>query len=183
MATAADASEIAAIYGHYVLTSPATFETEPPDAAEFRSRIEKVTSKFPWLVLQSEDGIEGYAYASPHRERTAYQWAADVSAYVRLDCQRRGVGRRLYSVLLEIVRRQGFYTACAGITMPNDASVGLHRAMGFELIGVYQKVGFKLGEWHDTSWWQLELRARDVDPQPPVSWRFLGDLEPLLIGA
>src|SRR5579872_4393827 len=134
MATEADAAAIAEIYGHYVQVSPATFETIPPDAAEMGARMTHVLDRFPWLVLEGEHGIEGYAYATQHRERTAYQWAADVSVYVHPDRHRRGVGRCLYENLLGIVRRQGIVTACAGITMPNDASVALHRSMGFELV-------------------------------------------------
>jgi phosphinothricin acetyltransferase len=170
-ATPDDAAAIALIYGPYVLNSPATFETVPPDAAEMRSRIESITKNFPWLVAEGPDGIEGYAYASLHRERPAYQWAADVSAYVvKPGSHRRGIGRRLYTDLFEIVGQQGYTNVFAGITLPNDASVGLHRAMGFELVGIYRQIGFKLGAWHDTSWWQLRLRD-DAEPSPPVGWR------------
>ena len=172
-ATPDDAAAIAAIYRHYVLTSPATFETAPPDVTEMRGRIERITAMFPWLVAEGEAGIEGYAYASLHRERPAYQWAADASAYVIPGRHRRGLGRRLYTELFEIVRRQGFTSVFAGITMPNDASVGLHRAMGFELVGLYRQIGYKLGAWHDTSWWQLRLREDAGEPAPPVSWRRL----------
>lgn len=168
-----DARAIAAIYSSYVLNSPATFETEPPDSAEMRTRIELVTKMYPWLVAEGPEGIEGYAYASRHRERPAYQWAVDASAYVAPNSHRRGIGRQLYTELFEIVRRQGFTNAFAGITTPNDASVGLHRAMGFELIGVYQRIGFKLGAWHDTSWWQLRLTEDQSTPSAPIGWHDL----------
>jgi phosphinothricin acetyltransferase len=170
MATEVDAGEIAAIYAFYVTSSPATFETEPPTQEEMRSRIARVTAKYPWLIVEGENGIEGYAYANFHRERLAYQWATEVSAYIHPECHRRGHGRRLYGVVLEMARRQGFFTACAGITMPNEGSVGLHQSMGFQLIGVYKQIGFKLGEWHDTSWWQLELSPRIAAPPEPRPW-------------
>jgi len=172
-ATLDDAEAIAAIYGPYVLQSPATFETIPPDAAEIRGRIEGITKSFPWLVAEGDDGIEGYAYASLHRDRPAYQWAADASAYVKPDNHRRGIGRQLYTELFDIVKRQGYTNVFAGITLPNEASVGLHRAMGFELVGVYRQIGYKLGAWHDTSWWQLRLQEDTAEPSPPVSWRDL----------
>jgi len=169
-ATTDDAAAIAAIYEPYVLSSPATFETVPPTSHEMRERIKQVTKMYPWLVAEGPSGIEGYAYASRHRDRAAYQWAVDVSAYVVPGNHRRGIGRRLYTDLLEVVRRQGFTNAFAGITLPNEASVGLHRAMGFELVGVYRRVGYKLGAWHDTSWWQLKLSETDGEPRVPVSW-------------
>jgi L-amino acid N-acyltransferase YncA len=172
-ATLDDAPAIAAIYEPYVLRSPATFETVAPTCADMCKRIESVTAMYPWLVAEGPLGIEGYAYASRHRDRMAYQWAVDVSAYVSPSSHRKGIGRRLYTGLFEIVRRQGFTNAFAGITLPNDASVGLHKAMGFELVGVYTRVGYKLGLWHDTSWWQLKLRDDEGQPAEPVSWRAL----------
>jgi phosphinothricin acetyltransferase len=172
-ATPADAAAIAAIYAPYVLNSPASFEIAPPDEDEMRGRIERVTEFYPWLVAEGPDGMEGYAYASRHRERTAYQWSVDVSAYVAPNRHRRGLGRRLYTVLLDVLSRQGFANAFAGITMPNAASVGLHQAMGFELVGVYRQVGYKLGSWHDTSWWQLSLNQNHTEPAAPKSWHDL----------
>src|SRR5205823_4346286 len=93
-----------------------------------------------------------------------------VSAYVRQDRHRRGVGRALYTRLFEILRRQGFVNAFAGITLPNPGSVGLHEAMGFEFIGVYRGIGYKGGAWHDVGWYQLALQRRPDNPAPPVPW-------------
>src|SRR5690606_3115863 len=103
---------------------------------------------------------------SSHRQRLAYQWSADVSVYVHPQAYRRGVGRALYGPLLEILRYQGYHNAFAGIALPNAASVGLHTAMGFELVGIYRDVGYKLGAWHDVGWWQKRLRTSDHPPQP-----------------
>ena len=114
----------------------------------------------------------GYAYASRHRERAAYQWSVDVSVYVRADAHRRGIGRALYTALLRIVTAQGFYGAYAGITLPNASSVGLHEAMGFRAVGVYRAVGYKLGAWHDVGWWDLDARCTPgVAPPPPLARR------------
>lgn len=90
-----------------------------------------------------------------------------MSVYVDPSVQRQGHGRKLYSALFEILRAQGYYTACAGIALPNDASVGLHEAMGFELVGVYGNVGYKLDRWIDVGWWALPLREYDASPKPP----------------
>jgi L-amino acid N-acyltransferase YncA len=169
-ATPDDATALAAIYAPYVLTSPATFELIPPDAAEMRRRLVKVLEKFPWLVAEEAGEVVGYAYAHTHRERAAYQWSAEVSAYLRQDRHRRGIGRVLYAQLFEILRRQGYVNAFAGITLPNPGSVGMHEAMGFELIGVFRDIGYKGGAWHDVGWYQFALRPRPDTPAPPTPW-------------
>jgi phosphinothricin acetyltransferase len=111
--------------------------------------------------------VQGYAYASRHRERAAYQWSVDVSAYVREDARGRGVGKALYGRLFELLKALGYCRAFAGIALPNAASVALHESMGFEALGVYRRVGFKRGAWHDVGWWQKTLQ--DVDhPSPPL---------------
>jgi phosphinothricin acetyltransferase len=113
----------------------------------------------------------GYAYASRHRERAAYQWSVDTTVYVRQGRQRRGVGRALYTALLGVLPLQGYVNAYAGVTLPNPASVGLHTAMGFQPVGTYRRVGWKLGRWHDVAWFQRPLGAGPVDdgvpPAPP----------------
>src|SRR5262249_55483808 len=109
------------------------------------------------------------AYASPHRQRAAYDWSVDVSVYIRDNMRRMGVGRALYTSLFAILRLQGFYNAVAGTTLPNPGSIGLHQAMGFQPVGVYHNIGYKCGAWHDVAWWQLALRAPDAPPQPPIA--------------
>jgi phosphinothricin acetyltransferase len=132
-----------------------------------RFRIAKVLEEFPWLVCEEDGEILGYVYASRHRERPAYQWSVDVTAYIAERHRRKGVGRALYTSLFELLRLQGFYHAYAGITLPNPGSVGLHEAMGFQPVGVYRAVGFKCGEWHDVGWWQLELQPLAARPDAP----------------
>jgi len=169
MAEIRDAAEVSAIYHPYVASSAISFELEPPSATEMASRIESVLAIAPWLVCEGDGGsVLGYAYASPHRDRAAYQWSVDVTAYVRADNHRRGLGRALYECLFSLLRLQGFYVAHAGVTLPNQASIGLHESLGFRPIGIYPAVGWKLGAWHDVGWWQLPLRERPAVPAPPL---------------
>jgi L-amino acid N-acyltransferase YncA len=161
-----DAAECVAIYGPYVRDTAVSFEERVPTVEEFQRRIGETAAGYPWLVAEHEGRIAGFAHGSRHRARAAYRWAADVTVYVAPSHHRRGVGRQLYGELLQRLRRQGLRIACAGITLPNEASVGLHRALGFEPVGVYRRIGFKHGAWHDVGWWQLELDPAGEDPPP-----------------
>lgn len=163
-----DARVVAAIYEPAVTESAVSFETDPPDEAEMRRRIDRTLPDHPWLVCERDGEVAGYAYAGPHRERAAYRWSVDVSAYVHPDHRRQGVGRGLYESLFAILSLQGFVNAYAGIALPNPASVGLHESMGFEPVGVYEGVGYKHGAWRDVGWWQLRLVERPDDPEPPI---------------
>ncbi len=162
-----DAEGILAIYAPIVQETAISFELEPPSVEQMRERIESTLQRFPWLVCESERGIEGYAYAGRHRERAAYQWSADVSVYVAQDTRRKGIARRLYTSLLGILDDLGYYSALAGIALPNPASVRLHEALGFQPIGIYRNIGYKLGAWHDVGWWILQLRTYEGEPEPP----------------
>ena len=164
-----DAAAVAAIYDPVVLHTAISFETEAPGEAEMRSRIEKTLASLPWLVAEDAAGaVCGFAYASKHRERAAYQWSVDTTVYVREDMRGRGVGRALYGRLLPLLAELGYCQAFAGVALPNAGSVGLHEAVGFQPIGVYRKVGFKQGAWRDVGWWQRELNApgEPATPQP-----------------
>jgi L-amino acid N-acyltransferase YncA len=164
-----DAASCAAIYAPFVRDSAVSFEEVPPGAAAMAERILTVSQSYPWLIAERDGETAGYAYASRHRERPGYRWAADVTVYVSDRHRRRGVGRALYDTLLDLLARQGFRAACAGITLPNDGSVGLHQACGFELVGVYRNIGWKAGAWRDVSWWQCPLGppADDAPPDGP----------------
>jgi len=164
-----DAGEISAIYAPAVRGSIISFETEPPTTGEMRRRVVTTLERFPWLIYERGGRVSGYAYAAEHRSRAAYQWCVDVSAYVREDERHKGVGRALYTSLISVLALQGFYNAYAGIALPNPASVGLHESVGFRPVGVYRETGYKLGAWHDVGWWQLSIREREVDPEPPVN--------------
>jgi len=161
-----DAAACAAIYAPYVAEGVATFEEEPPTAPEMAARVARLVPAHPWLVEELDGEVVGYAYAAPHHPRAGYRWAVTVAVYVHGDHHRQGVGRRLYAELLTRLRAQGFRMACAGITLPNPGSVGLHESVGFVPLGVYRDIGWKNGAWHDVGWWQLEL-APDA-PDPPA---------------
>jgi phosphinothricin acetyltransferase len=167
LATESDAEALQAIYAPYVRETVISFELEPPDVETMRGRICTTLEHFPWLVCEYNDEVIGYAYASRHRERPAYQWSVDVSAYVRQNFYRFGIGRGLYTSLLPLLCLQGYFSAFAGIALPNDASIGLHQAMGFQPIGVYPNVGYKLGKWHDVAWLGRELQPPAETPAPP----------------
>src|SRR5262245_50204186 len=132
-----------------------------------RTRIAQTMPRHPWLVYEDGDAVAGYAYASAHRARAAYRWSVDVAVYVSHTYHRRGVGRHLYSSLLAILIAQGYCSAYAGITLPNQASVGLHARLGFKPLTVYRRVGFKLGAWHDVGWWSRDLAPHLIPPREP----------------
>ena len=169
MASPGDAEGVHAIYAPVVRDTVISFELEPPTAGEMRQRIEATLRTHPWLVCDIDGLVGGYAYASAHRTRAAYQWATDVSVYNHPGYHRRRIGRALYTALLEILRCQGFRQACAGIALPNDASVGLHEAMGFEPVGVYRDIGYKFDAWHSVGWWQRPLGTGDDPPSAPLA--------------
>jgi phosphinothricin acetyltransferase len=156
-----------AVYAPYVHDTVISFEERPPTEHELAARMERYTQTHPWLIAEDRDSVLGFAYGAPHRERAAYRWAVDVSVYVDGDERRRGLGRALYTMLLEQLEAQGFHVACAGITLPNDASVAIHELLGFELVGIYRGIGYKFGAWHDVGWWQLQLIAHGEQPPAP----------------
>ena len=168
LATEEDAEAILEIYAPFVLNTPVSFETEVPDVAGMRGRISATLQSLPWLVCETQGELLGYVYVSPYRSRAAYMWSLEVSAYVHPKARRKGMGRALYTSLLQILVMQGFYNAYAVITLPNPASVGLHEALGFRPLGIYEHVGYKLGAWHDVGWWQLTLQEPSARPQKPL---------------
>ncbi len=168
-----DAAAVAAIYAPYVRDTIISFETAAPTPAEMGGRIAAISTRHPWLVAEQGGEVLGYAYAGEHRSRAAYRWDVDVAVYLAADAHRRGLGRRLYLALFELLRRQGYINAYAGISLPNAASVGLHEALGFLPVGVYRKVGYKQGAWHDVGWWSLNLQPPPALPAEPVPCREL----------
>jgi phosphinothricin acetyltransferase len=168
MAREADAAAIRAIYAPFCATTSVSFELEPPSEGEIASRVRAVSAGYPWLVLDDDGAVAGYAYAGRHNERAAYGWSVDATVYVAPSHLRRGVGRALYTTLFDLLRQQGFFKAHAVIALPNPASIALHEAMGFAAVGVYKGVGYKLGEWRDVAHYQLELQPERPDPEAPV---------------
>jgi phosphinothricin acetyltransferase len=163
---ARDAAACAAIYAPQVEDSPVSFEERAPDTAEMAARIEHHGASHAWLVAEWAGQVVGYAYATAFNERPAYRWSASVSVYVAGEARGSGVGRALYEALFDRLRERGFRMACAGITLPNEASVGLHQALGFEQTGVNREIGWKHGAWRDVGWFQLELTPAGEGPPP-----------------
>jgi L-amino acid N-acyltransferase YncA len=163
-----DAAACAAIYAPYVTGTAVSFEAEPPSAAEMAERIRASSRGHAWLVLEQQERVVGYAYGAPLHHRAAYRWACEVSVYLELGLRRTGAGRMLYDALLPRLTERGFRMAVAGTTLPNDASVGLHRAMGFKEIGTYRRIGFKHGAWHDVAWTQRALGDGEDPPAEPT---------------
>ncbi len=166
-ASADDAEACAAIYAPYVTDTAISFETEPPKPAEMAERIAAAVRTHAWIVLEDAGRVVGYAYGGPYKSREAYRWSCEVSVYVERGRRRTGSGRVLYDALLARLAERGFRTAVAGMTLPNDASEGLHRAMGFEPIGVYRRIGWKHGAWHDVAWTQRTIATGDDQPAEP----------------
>ena len=168
-----DGAAVAAIYRPNVEAGLASFEEAAPDAAEMERRMRTTLARTPWLVAESDGDVVGYAYAGPHHARPGYRWSVNVSVYVRDGFTGRGIGRALYEELFDLLRRQGFVNAYAGITQPNPPSVALHEAMGMRRIAVYEKVGWKNGAWHDVAWYAIRLAEPATPPAEPIA---IGDL-------
>ncbi|PWU53135.1 GNAT family N-acetyltransferase [Micromonospora globispora] len=160
-----DATACAAIYRPYVLNTAITFETEPPTVSEMSRRIEAAVRSYAWLVAETNDQIIGYAYAGPFAARPAYRWSCEVSVYLETGRRRTGAGRALYQALLPRLIGRGYRIAVAKMTLPNDASMGLHAALGFRPVGVHRRIGWKNGAWHDVAIAQLDLIT---DNSPPT---------------
>lgn len=159
-----DAAGSRELYRYYVENTVCSFEYEVPSAEEWIDRIKKTTSYYPWLVIEFEQKIIGYAYASKHRTRSAYNWSVESAVYVDRNFHRLGIGKALYAALIDILRLQGYRNIYAGITLPNEKSVRLHQSMGFYEVGVFKKIGYKFGSWHDTGWFQLHLNSSGEAP-------------------
>ena len=172
-----DAERVADIYRPAVERSIASFEEIPPSAADMAARMRATLAATPWLVAEDHAGaVIGYAYAARHRERPGYRWSVDVSVYVADGLRGRGIGRLLYDRLLEILRRQRFVNVYAGIALPNAASVRLHEAIGMRVVGVYERVGYKFGAWHDVAWYGMRLAEPEGAPPEPIPLPGLADV-------
>jgi phosphinothricin acetyltransferase len=167
-ATEDDAAAIAAIYAPYVLETAISFDESPPTPEEMAAKVATILASYPFIVFEDESQVVGYAYGSQHRAKPAYRWSVETTVYVDRQQHRRGIGRALYAVLLDLLARQGFHSAFAGIVPPNPGSVGLHEAMGFSYLGTFAEIGFKFGKLQDLGWWRLTLNegAPGLEPIP-----------------
>jgi phosphinothricin acetyltransferase len=164
-ATVEDAAACAAIYAPYVRETTISFELDPPTPEQMADRIAVANERWAFLVLEDNGRVVGYAYATAFNERAAYRWACTTSVYLSRDQQRIGGGRLLYQGLLSRLAERGYRRAMAGMTLPNEASAGFHRALGFEPVGIYREVGWKFGAWRDVGWFQ---RTIGEAPDPPA---------------
>jgi phosphinothricin acetyltransferase len=166
LATPDDGAACATIYAPYVEETAISFELEPPSADEMAARIARVTAHWPWLVVEVDGIVRGYAYGTRHRERPAYDWTTESTVYVHRDLHGRGIGRAAMRSLIAVLRLQGFHLVVAGITAPNPGSFALHRSLGFTRIGEFEAIGWKSDAWHGVEFWGLELSPRDPVPDP-----------------
>jgi phosphinothricin acetyltransferase len=165
-AAADDIPTIRRIYADAVLHGTATFEIEPPDEAEMARRMRALlVGRYPYVVADVAGTVAGYAYAGPYRDRPAYHWCVEDSIYIAPESRRKGIGRRLLARLIADAKTAGFRQMLGVIgDSANAASVGVHAAAGFRLIGTFQSVGFKHGRWLDTVLMQLAIGAGDASP-------------------
>ena len=168
MATGDDAGPVRAIYAPIVETTAISFELSVPSEDEVRTRITDRQPAYPWLVIENEHDIAGYAYAGRFAGRAAYDWSVETSVYVSEHARGQGVGLAVYTALLALLIAQGYQQAMAGIALPNPASVALHERTGFVSGGMYRAAGWKFGAWHDVAWWQRALAATDGPPSAPI---------------
>jgi phosphinothricin acetyltransferase len=165
-----DAEAVARIYAPIVGETHISFEVDPPDVIEMGRRIGKAIGTHPWLVATEDRSVVGYAYATEHSDRSAYRWAVDTSIYLADHVRGRGFGSVLYEQLLDELRILGYVSAFAGIALPNDPSVALHRRVGFTAVGSFPVAGHKLGRWIDVSLWRCALAVPAAEPLPPATW-------------
>lgn len=158
-----DVPAMLAIYAPFVEHTAVSFEYDVPTEAEFARRLEEHQAAFPWLVCEENGRVMGYAYAGRAFERAAYGWNAEISCYLAPELRGRGVGRRLYARIEEILTRLGYYKLFAVVTSANAPSVAFHRALGFRDAACFRIVGYKQGGWYDVLWLEKTLCDR---PEP-----------------
>lgn len=157
-ATSADAAAIAAIYNHYVLNTSVTFEEQAVSTEQMEERMALVKADaLPWLVLEQNGEVWGYAYATKWRVRSAYRFSVESTVYVKAGLTTKGLGSQLYQQLLSELKALGLHLVIGGITLPNEKSIALHEKFGFEKCGHFQQVGFKFEQWLDVGYWQKLL--------------------------
>lgn len=152
-----DAKAICGIYNHYVRETVITFEEMPVSIRDMTGRIEQISAKYPWFIMEEDSDILGYAYLNTWKERNAYRYAAEVSVYLKAGLEGKGRGTQLVQVLLEAARKAGLHTLVAGITLPNERSIALHEKFGFVKTARFREIGFKQERWLDVGYWELVL--------------------------
>lgn len=177
-----DAKKLLEIYRPYVEKTAITFEYDVPDVKEFRRRIEHTLEKYPYLLAQKQGEILGYVYTGPFVGRAAYDWAAELSIYLKMDCRRREIGRKLYEAVENIAAAQHITNLCACIGTVdaedeylNNNSARFHAHMGYRMVGEFRKCGYKFGRWYNMVWMEKIIGDHAAFPEPVTPF---GKLEP-----
>jgi len=157
-ADAGDAARIVPIYNYYIAETCITFETDPVTVTEMAQRIQETRQlSLPWLVVEEDGQLCGYAYASKWKGRCAYRFSVEATIYLDPASIGKGIGITLYTALIEAIKAASMRSVIGGIALPNDASIRLHERLGFRKVGHFEKVGFKHDRWVDVGYWQLQL--------------------------
>ena len=169
-ATTSDAAQLLAIYAPYVLHTAITFEYIVPSLAEFTARMQNTLARYPYFVAEKVGEILGYTYASPFKERAAYDWSVETTIYIRQDNRRSGIGTRLYQALEEALRKQHIINANACIAYPNPESIAFHERLGYKNVAHFTRCGYKQGQWYDMVWLEKMLAEHTIPPQPVIPY-------------
>lgn len=172
-ATNEDVPEILSIYAPYVENSTATFEYDVPSQQEFRQRFQDITAQFPWLVWEEQGKILGYAYGSLPFERSGYAWIAEVSIYLLPEAQGKGLGRRLYAALEQLLALQGYHLLYSIITGENTGSITFHEKTGYTFLADFPACGYKHGKSLNVIWMEKRLKSVEIPSNPPTPWSAL----------
>lgn len=154
-----DSAAICQIYNHYVMHSCASFEEKPVSEAIMAQRIAEISARFPWLVYEQQGEVVAYAYLSAWKPRSAYRFSAESSIYLAPNIVSQGIGKKLYQQLLKQVEDYPIATILAGVSLPNEASEGLHQSLGFNKVAELEKVGYKFGRWISVAYWQRHIKS------------------------
>ena len=171
IATEADLPAILAIYGPYVENTTFTFEYTVPTLDAFTARFREITAQFPWLVYEEDGSVLGYAYGSAPFHRDAYSWCAEVSIYLCPEAHGRGLGRRLYAALEQLMAAQGYCLLYSIVTAENTGSVAFHKAVGYSFLAEFPHCGMKFGRWLGIIWLEKRLSCGDIPIQKPILWK------------
>lgn len=170
--TEKDAQTLLDIYAPYVDETAVSFEYEVPSLEEFTSRIKSISSKYPYIKIEEDDEVLGYAYASTFKGRKAYDWSVEITVYVKNDSKHRGCGRVLYETLEKSLSKMGITNMNACIAMPigddpylTSDSYEFHKKMGFELVGTFHHSGYKFGRWYDMVWMEKIIGNHSSEPR------------------
>lgn len=166
--TIEDTEKLLNIYNQYIDTN-ITFEYKLPSVDEFRQRIIDISRDYPYIVLENNDAICGYAYAHRFKERDAYAWGAELSIYLDKNICAKGYGKKLYLTLIEILKLQGVKTVYACVTGKNTNSENFHEHLGFKTVGTFKNAGYKNNSWHNIVWFEKQINDYDINPQQIIS--------------